>query len=184
MDNRDELLKRLGSAINQTSAENGSNTPDFVLAEYLAACLDVFDDAVQKRAAWYGRMDEPGGPPIVSLETSLVYSEIQRERERQDQKWGRQDHPDGTGPDMRWMVDRGDHTWHEATPTAEQIAGLMRRLCQEAAARGEVTWQEIDLEEVAESYAEDDPAKLRVELIQRAAVLVAWIEAIDRRNRA
>lgn len=47
-----EELERL---INRYSRENGSNTPDFILAEYLAACLKVFDAAVGKRETWYGR---------------------------------------------------------------------------------------------------------------------------------
>jgi hypothetical protein len=35
---------------------------------------------------------------------------------------------------------------------------------------------------VAEALAEDDPTLLRAELIQVAAVAVAWVEAIDRRT--
>lgn len=48
---RDEL-KLL---INKHSMENGSDTPDFILAEYLAAQLDLFDICVAGRDAWYGR---------------------------------------------------------------------------------------------------------------------------------
>jgi hypothetical protein len=40
------------------------------------------------------------------------------------------------------------------------------------------------MEEVREAMAESDPAKLRVELVQVAAVSVAWIEALDRRMDA
>jgi len=42
-------------AINRHSAEKGSNTPDFILAEYLTDCLVAFDKAVTQRASWYGR---------------------------------------------------------------------------------------------------------------------------------
>lgn len=42
-------------AINCHSAENGSDTPDFVLAEYLTSCLASFDRAVKEREKWYGR---------------------------------------------------------------------------------------------------------------------------------
>lgn len=37
----------LRTALNTHSAENGSNTPDFVLAHYLLACLDAFDYGVR-----------------------------------------------------------------------------------------------------------------------------------------
>jgi len=51
--------KQIEHAINCNSAENGSNTPDFILAEYLTNCLASFDAAVNAREAWYGRKDEP-----------------------------------------------------------------------------------------------------------------------------
>jgi hypothetical protein len=47
--------KELEFLINCHSKENGCNTPDFILAEYLADCLEVFDKAVNRRESWYGR---------------------------------------------------------------------------------------------------------------------------------
>ncbi len=41
--------------INRESRERGSGTPDMILAEYLSACLDAFDAAVNAREAWHGR---------------------------------------------------------------------------------------------------------------------------------
>ena len=52
----------LRDAINHHSKENGSNTPDFILAQYLAGCLAVYDTAVQQRETWYGRDARPGAP--------------------------------------------------------------------------------------------------------------------------
>jgi hypothetical protein len=52
------LEDEIRAALNRFSAENGSNTPDFVLAAYLLACLGAFDDAVKKRAEWYARAVE------------------------------------------------------------------------------------------------------------------------------
>lgn len=49
----DQLRKEIESAINRCSAENGSNTPDFILAEYLIRCLAAFDAAVNARGRWY-----------------------------------------------------------------------------------------------------------------------------------
>ena len=41
--------------INKNSKEKGSDTPDFILADYLADCLDAFDKAVTRRDEWYGK---------------------------------------------------------------------------------------------------------------------------------
>lgn len=49
------LYDDLTSTLNAHSAENGSNTPDGVLAEYLLDCLAAFNKASQKREQWYGR---------------------------------------------------------------------------------------------------------------------------------
>ena len=43
------------SLINRYSRENGSDTPDFILAEYITDCLDAYDKALQRREAWYDR---------------------------------------------------------------------------------------------------------------------------------
>ena len=50
---RTEFRQKLQELINQHSMENGSNTPDFILAEYLDDCLQVFDKAMFRRAKWY-----------------------------------------------------------------------------------------------------------------------------------
>jgi hypothetical protein len=100
---------------------------------------------------------------------SWVEGDVRREREAQDLKWGEQNHPDGT----------------DRTPVehSELVARHAKTMCQRAAAGGTVTWKHILWEEVAEAFAETDPAKLRTELIQVAAVAMTWVEAIDRRNR-
>ncbi len=49
------LRDDIEAAINSNSAENGSNTPDFLLAEFLTDCLAAFDKAVGSRERWYGR---------------------------------------------------------------------------------------------------------------------------------
>ena len=50
-----EFQRELESLINRHSAENDSDTPDFILATYLARCLETFNDAVNSREVWYGR---------------------------------------------------------------------------------------------------------------------------------
>lgn len=55
-----KLQKEIESAINRASAENESNTPDFILAQYLMACLAAYNVATQQRETWYGRDARPG----------------------------------------------------------------------------------------------------------------------------
>jgi hypothetical protein len=45
--------KELESLINRHSQENGSNTPDFILAQYLVACLAAWNVGVTMRDNWY-----------------------------------------------------------------------------------------------------------------------------------
>ena len=59
-ENEMDLRKKIEHAINSSSAENGSNTPDFILAEYLTDCLAAFDKAAKAREAWYGIRSVPG----------------------------------------------------------------------------------------------------------------------------
>lgn len=57
-DDRPLFRKELEAVINRHSMENGSNSPDFILAQYLADCLIAFDKAVMHREAWHGRTAE------------------------------------------------------------------------------------------------------------------------------
>lgn len=98
------------------------------------------------------------------MTTETVLAEIEHERDRQDVVWGEQNHPNGTG------MSPFDAPWAKAA----------KAICQAAASAGKVTWRDILNEEVRESFAESDPVKLRAELVQVAAVCVAWIESIDR----
>ena len=55
------LRDEIETAINRNSAENGSNTPDFILAEYLTDCLAAFDKASRAREKWFGKELSIGG---------------------------------------------------------------------------------------------------------------------------
>lgn len=93
-----------------------------------------------------------------------IWEEVVCELDAQDEKWGPdRDLPNGTG----------HFVYAFRAKTAKQAT-------DGAAARGEVTWQHIANEELLEAFAEGDPARIREELIQAAAVLVQWIDAIDR----
>ena len=47
--------KELEFLINKYSLESGSDTPDFILAEYLNGCLVNFNQTLKVREKWYGR---------------------------------------------------------------------------------------------------------------------------------
>lgn len=133
-------------------AEKVSTTP---VRHCLGGTDHLVTELVLAVAAYMGRQLGPD---------ARVLAEVQAERERQDAKWGEQNHPDGTGL-------TGDR----------ERADSARHVCQALADRGEVTWALIAHEEDMEALAESDPVKLRAELIQAAAVKIAWIAAIDRR---
>lgn len=50
---RNELIREFAQIINKHSLENDSNTPDFILAEYLFDCLISAQILVCARTAWY-----------------------------------------------------------------------------------------------------------------------------------
>ena len=61
---RPTLAEDIATVINCHSAENGSNTPDFILGEYLKDCLDAFDRASRWRELWYGKSLCIGSPHV------------------------------------------------------------------------------------------------------------------------
>lgn len=65
--------KELEAVINRYSMENGSDTPDFILAEYFIDCLGAFDKATNRRERWYGRGPDttsaPESPPRVDSDS-------------------------------------------------------------------------------------------------------------------
>ena len=54
MTNDEEFIKDLEDVINRHSRENGSDTPDFILAEFLAFILEVFNRTSRQRDKWHG----------------------------------------------------------------------------------------------------------------------------------
>jgi len=95
-----------------------------------------------------------------------VLRDVAAERQRAEAKFPDQHLPDGTGGQAFTIA-----------------AGRFRAECQAADAAGTVTWRHVVLEEVYEAIAEPParPDKLRAELVQVGAMVVRWIEDIDRR---
>lgn len=54
-----DLEKEIAALINKVSREQDSDTPDFILAEYLMACLSAFEVGVNRRDGWYGLHLDP-----------------------------------------------------------------------------------------------------------------------------
>ena len=59
--NATQFEKDLETLINANSMESESDTPDFILAEYLRGCLALFGKTVRRREEWYGRTPRFGG---------------------------------------------------------------------------------------------------------------------------
>lgn len=104
-----------------------------------------------------------------------VFQDVALELRRQVAKWGEQNHPNGTGPMYLFWPAVASKSF-----TYGPLAEKAKQSTDNAATHGGLNYADIFLEEVFEALAESDPAKLRTELIQCAAVAVAWVEKIDR----
>lgn len=126
--------------------------------------------------------------PTILPKSGAVLEEVSRERVRQDAKWGQQNHPNGTGePGMEpfGYSDAADLADWLAKPEPDgTVADFMRHRCEVMFSQGSGTYEAILTEEWGEAVSEPDPAKLRAELIQVAAVAIAWAEKIDRASLA
>jgi hypothetical protein len=49
--------KKLEQLLNEYSKESGSDTPDFLLAEYLSDCLHNYNKTIRARDKWFGIYD-------------------------------------------------------------------------------------------------------------------------------
>lgn len=103
-------------------------------------------------------------------QTDDVLHEVHAERERQHGIFGDQDLPDTA------QYSHPRSTEYATTADTWKANNASRIL------NDRLAWDGLLLEEVYEALAESDPAALRTELIQVAALAVAWVEAIDRRE--
>lgn len=163
---RDELRGTLSNTICNASFYPDRAVP-YLLGGDMSEVLDKTADA----------LIADGYRKIETLAGSSALLEVADERERQNVKWGEQNHPNGTGP-AKLPMPYGSGSWSAAV--AAQNLTLLTNC---AAQVGQCTWLHILREEVFEAFAEDNAAKLRAELIQVAAVAVQWVEAIDRAEK-
>ena len=61
---RRPLEKELQYLLNRYCRENMSDTPDFILAQYMMNCLTAFEQAVGLRQAWFGHKTFNSGPEV------------------------------------------------------------------------------------------------------------------------
>lgn len=101
-----------------------------------------------------------------------ILEDIRKERMRQVDKWGVQSHPDVSS----------DYFSHASFP---RTASSMRWLNDKRAEHNKIAWDGILYEELMEAFEEMGLSQqdLRKELIECAAVIVAWIEDIDSRSK-
>jgi hypothetical protein len=104
-----------------------------------------------------------------------IFLEVSRERKRQDEKWGEQNHPmRGLGDDN--IIKRGSILCPEDSTLKNALSTFRYR--NETKKAG---WFDILQEEICEAFLETEPEKQREEMIQVAAVAVQIIECLDRR---
>lgn len=101
--------------------------------------------------------------------TDVVLREVRRERARQNEKWGlMQELPS-------FLVTSREFRERWSLPSADEVKASVDAQDEE----GLSNHADILLEEVMEAFSEDDPKKLREELVQVAAVAVKWVERLD-----
>jgi hypothetical protein len=54
MQEQPTFRKELSDLLNKHSKENGSDTPDYLLADFVGEMIQVFDNAVRLRDKWHG----------------------------------------------------------------------------------------------------------------------------------
>lgn len=58
MSRREQIIEALAMVVNRHSIENDSNTPDFIVAEYLYDCLEAYNETIKRRNKWYNNTAE------------------------------------------------------------------------------------------------------------------------------
>jgi len=115
------------------------------------------------------------------LNQKKIADEIIAERARQDKKWGEQNHPSI----RKFLLNtRAPFKPYEIADEYKILdVEEAKRICDLMTARGDCTWADIAIEEMCEAVCTTDENHRREELVQLAAVVMAWIESIDRNKQ-
>lgn len=113
----------LESLINRYSKENDSNTPDFILAEYLTDCLATWTKTTKAREKWYGK-------ELKINNDSLTVEFAQAYREAQEAVTGFTRQPKANEVKIaQRLLDKYDitpkHKYDDLVPTIKEMRGLV-----------------------------------------------------------
>lgn len=118
--------------------------------------------------------------------TPVMLRDLKAELARQDEKFGEQNHEDGTAPDLSFFGQNAKDALHCVRQELDHRNNVGRRLYIKEGDLREYSappiWALILLEEVLEALVETDPVELSKELNQVAAVCLQWRKAIERRK--
>ena len=110
-----------------------------------------------------------------------IFNEITEEIKSQDAKWGEQNHPslDQT------LLNRISGCTEKRMAEEYEIPNQERAkiLCNIHAKRKTLTFAHIAVEELSEAICTFNESEMRKELVQLAAVIVQWVQTIDRRSK-
>lgn len=67
-----EFEKELTNLLNRYCIENQSDTPDFILSEYLLDCLKTFNKTTNKRSKWYGQPGLTNACQVENSENTII----------------------------------------------------------------------------------------------------------------
>ncbi len=117
---------------------------------------------------------------------NAIFEEIRAERVRQDEKCGEQNYP-SVRPTFKQYSQHGmedlDRKYYPvkiAEWYGVHDSETARRQCEERSKYNFCAWADIATKEMSEVICSLNDEERRKELVQAAAVLVAWIECIDR----
>lgn len=107
-----------------------------------------------------------------------IFEEIRIERQKQNEKWGEQNHP---CLDQVLLKRQGGCNPQRMCEEYEiPSEARAKQMCDSAFTKNQGTYAHIAVEEMSEVVSAFDIHKRREELVQLTAVCVAWIEKIDR----
>jgi Family of unknown function (DUF6275) len=163
--------QQLEGLINENSMENWSNTPDFILAQFLTESLKAFDNAVRRRDEWYlgpGRRMEPAQERTIS-EIDLTRGSIG---------------PDKTGMGEILSVNEEKKT-ERILPVYNFVLGQeMQQAVHQAIGRASVCWEPMDCTGIFDTETASQLGKELMEIIVDYAQQYAKDKAVQLNSNA
>lgn len=102
-----------------------------------------------------------------------IIEKIIKERKRQDEKWGIQDHPSIT------EIEGVNLSEYYDIPSMLEA----QKTCDQQSENKELTWTDILLEEFCEVVEAPNEELRKTELVEVISVAIAWYESIERKQK-